>query len=60
VKVREGQTVVIGGLIKKSEKLTDSQVPFLGNVPLIGYLFKSRDKTETKTELVIALQPLLL
>jgi MSHA type pilus biogenesis protein MshL len=60
VKVREGQTVVIGGLIKKSEKLTDSQVPFLGNVPLIGYLFKSRDKTEIKTELVIALQPLLL
>jgi MSHA type pilus biogenesis protein MshL len=60
VKVRDGQTVVIGGLIKKSEKLTDSQVPFLGNVPLIGYLFKSRDKTEIKTELVIALQPLLL
>lgn len=60
VKVRDGQLIVIGGLIKKSEKLTDSQVPFLGNVPLIGYLFKSRDKTESKTELVIALQPTLL
>jgi type II secretory pathway component HofQ len=51
---------VIGGLIKKSEKLTDNKVPFLGNVPLIGYLFKSRDKTEIKTELVIVLQPVLL
>ena len=60
VKVRDGQTIVIGGLIKKSEKLTDSKVPFLGNVPLIGYLFKSRDKTEIKTELVIVLQPVLL
>ncbi len=60
VKVRDGQTVVIGGLIKKTEGLTDDQVPFLGNVPLVGYLFKRRDKTEVKTELVIILQPALL
>lgn len=60
VKVKDGELIIIGGLIKKTEKLNDNQVPFLGNVPLIGYIFKSRDKTESRTELVIALQPTLL
>jgi len=60
VKVRHGDVIVIGGLIQQKESLTDDQLPFLGNIPLLGYLFKSRNKLERKIELVIVLQPVLV
>ncbi len=60
VKVRNGDVVAIGGLISQKEKQSDNQVPFVGNMPILGYFFKSRDKQETRTELVIILQPTLL
>jgi MSHA type pilus biogenesis protein MshL len=60
VKVRHGDVIVIGGLIQQKESLTDDQIPFLGNIPLLGYLFKSRNKLERKVELVIVLQPVLV
>lgn len=60
VKVRNGHMVIIGGLIANREELSDSQVPGLGNIPIFGYLFKSRSKTVTKTELVILLQPVII
>jgi MSHA type pilus biogenesis protein MshL len=60
VKVLDGQTVIIGGLIQKTESLQDNQVPFLGNLPLLGHLFKSRDKLDIRTELVVLLQPFLI
>lgn len=60
VKVRSGQTVVIGGLISKREGITDSQVPGLGDIPILGYLFKSRDKGVKRTELVLLLQPVII
>jgi len=60
VKVRHGDVIVIGGLIQQKESLTDDQIPFLGNIPLLGYLFKSRNKLDRKVELVIVLQPALV
>jgi MSHA biogenesis protein MshL len=60
VKVRNGDIVAIGGLISQKEKQSDNQVPFIGNIPVLGYFFKSRDKQESRTELVIILQPTLL
>src|SRR5262249_3367427 len=57
VVVRNGITVVIGGLMEDSHQKTDQYVPFLGRIPLIGFLFRSRNKTLTKTELVIFLTP---
>ena len=59
-KVREGQMVVIGGLTRRTEKVKENQVPFLGKVPLVGGLFRSTDRGEVNTELVIILQPVLL
>lgn len=59
VKVRDGQMVIIGGLISKKEGLQDNKVPGLGDVPVLGELFKGRDRTETRSELVIILQPIL-
>ena len=60
VKVRNGDIIAIGGLISKREELTDKQVPFIGNIPVLGYLFKSREKLKSNTELVIVLQPVLV
>ena len=55
--VKNGSTVVIGGLIGESEEATETGVPFLKDVPLLGYLFKGRSVTRTRTELAIFLTP---
>ncbi|MCL4456000.1 MAG: pilus (MSHA type) biogenesis protein MshL [Nitrospirae bacterium] len=60
VKVRDGQMVVIGGLISKRESVSDYKIPGLGDVPLLGEAFKNRDKAESRSELVIVLQPILI
>lgn len=60
VKVRDGQMIIIGGLISKKENLQDNKVPGLGDVPVLGGLFKSRDKAESRSELVVVLQPVLV
>jgi len=60
VKARDGQMIIIGGLISKKESTQDNKVPILGDLPVVGGLFKSRDKLDTKTELVIVLQPVLI
>ncbi len=60
VKIRNGDIVAIGGLISKKESLTDNQIPIIGNIPVLGYLFKSRDKEQVNSELVIILQPVIV
>lgn len=60
VKVRDGQMVVIGGLIQKTENLQDNKVPGAGNLPVFGNLFKSRNKQESRSELVVILQPFII
>jgi type IV pilus assembly protein PilQ len=55
--IKTGDTVVIGGIYQKSEINTDSGVPWLKDIPLLGYLFKADRKTENKTELLIFLTP---
>jgi MSHA biogenesis protein MshL len=57
VKVLDGQMVIVGGLIDKKEKVSEDKVPFLANLPILGPIFKSVDKTDEKTELVIMLIP---
>ena len=53
VKIKSGQTLVIGGLLQDETKNDDLGVPYAGNIPIIGNLFKSVTKTNTKSELVI-------
>lgn len=55
--VKTGHTVVIGGLIGESEQITESGVPILKDVPLLGYLFKSRRVARSRTEIAIFLTP---
>jgi type IV pilus assembly protein PilQ len=55
--VRTGETVVIGGIYQKQEATSDSGVPWVKDIPLLGWLFKAERKTESKVELLIFLTP---
>ncbi|URW74587.1 type II secretion system secretin GspD [Sphingomonas donggukensis] len=55
-----GQTIVLGGLITDDRQLTKSQVPVLGDIPVLGELFKSRRESRTKRTLFIFLKPTIL
>jgi len=55
--VRSNQTVVIGGLMQEVETESESKVPILGDIPLIGALFRNKRKTKRKTNLLIFLTP---
>jgi general secretion pathway protein D len=59
VAVRNGQTIVIGGLIEDQLKDTVKKVPLLGDVPIAGNLFKRTVKEKSKTELLIFLTPVV-
>jgi general secretion pathway protein D len=58
--VHDQQTVVLGGLIQHHEINTATKVPLLGDIPLLGHLFKYSTKTKTKTNLVILLTPYII
>jgi general secretion pathway protein D len=53
----DGQTVVIGGLIANTKSYSDSKVPILGDIPLLGNLFKAAKRSNDKTELLMFLTP---
>jgi general secretion pathway protein D len=53
----DGQTVIIGGLIYEDKSEAESKIPFLGDIPLLGNLFKRKVTIEDKKELVIFLTP---
>ncbi len=57
VLVDNGGTVVIGGIFEQSERDDVTKVPFLGDIPVLGNLFKTRTKSTNKTELLIFLTP---
>ncbi len=60
VRVKSGQTVVLGGLLQSSEKETVTKVPVLGQIPVLGWLFTSKVKSKSTTDLVIFLTPTVL
>jgi general secretion pathway protein D len=53
----DGQTVIIGGLIEADKAQTDTKIPILGDIPVLGNLFKHKLKSDTRTELLIFLTP---
>lgn len=60
VMVKEGTTIIIGGLRKERKADSSKQVPFLGRIPLLGKLFSSSTRTKESTELLIILTPKLI
>ena len=60
VMVRDGRTIVIGGLFRESSDSTRSQVPGLGNLPVAGHLFKKQKDSTIREEVIILLTPHLI
>ncbi|MCF7907593.1 MAG: hypothetical protein K9L86_01790 [Candidatus Omnitrophica bacterium] len=60
VVVNSGETLIIGGLIKNKEIESEIKIPLLGDIPYLGYLFKSQRKTMDKKELVIFVSPTII
>jgi MSHA biogenesis protein MshL len=60
VKAKSGQLIVIGGLMLSNHQVQDYRVPLLGDLPLVGNLFRSQQKTDDHTELVILLRPIIV
>lgn len=60
LRVRNGDIAVLGGLMQDSRAGSTSQIPGVGSVPGLGELFKARNDTNTKSELVIFLRPVIL
>ena len=60
VLVDNGQTVVLGGVYEVEKRDDLTKVPFLGDVPILGNLFKKTGRTDTKAELLIFVTPRIL
>lgn len=60
VLVENGGTVVIGGIYTEDDQMTDTKVPFFGDLPFIGVLFKNNTKTLKKTETLVFITPKLV
>lgn len=57
VKVRTGELIVLGGLISNKQNYKDNKVPILGDIPWIRGFFTSKDNMDSRSELVVILQP---
>lgn len=58
--VRDGETVVISGLVRDDERTTTNKIPGLGDLPLIGRLFSNVEKNKAKTDIVMTITPRII
>jgi general secretion pathway protein D len=56
----DGQIIVIGGLVQDSTSSTNEKVPLLGDLPVLGALFRYETRRQTKTNLMVFLRPLIM
>ncbi|MCX7799759.1 MAG: hypothetical protein N2109_05385 [Fimbriimonadales bacterium] len=57
VAVKDGETVILGGIIRSTVTATTKKIPLLGDIPFLGNLFRSTDRSKSKTELLVFLTP---
>lgn len=60
IRVRDGESIVLGGLIKRESSVKESKTPLLGDLPFVGWLFKQKEDEKVSSELVIILYPRLI
>lgn len=60
LRVQTGETIVMGGLLRDEEITNMEKVPLLGDIPIIGELFKRRKKTKTSSQVLIAITPVVI
>ncbi|MBV9849596.1 MAG: type II and III secretion system protein, partial [Armatimonadetes bacterium] len=58
--VRSGETMVVGGLVTKTDTFIESRIPILGDLPIIGQFFRSRNKDVNDSELLIFVTPTII
>jgi len=57
VSVKDGETIILGGIIRNTVSTTTKKIPLLGDIPILGNLFKSTSHDKAKTELIVLLTP---
>jgi len=57
VRIKDGETIILGGLIQDSENNTEDKLPIIGDIPILGSLFTNTNKSKTKGELMIYITP---
>jgi len=60
VRIKDGETIIIGGLLQDEMRETRSKIPILGDLPLMGGLFRSKQAVRTKTDLFVFITPRIL
>ena len=57
IRLRDGQTLILSGIIQESDQTTVSKVPILGDIPILGALFRSTNKSNERREVIVLLTP---
>jgi len=57
ITLKDKETAVLGGLVKETNTVSDSKIPFLGDIPIIGWLFKNSEMQKQKSNLVVFITP---
>ncbi|MEG3846282.1 AMIN domain-containing protein [Microcoleus sp. herbarium19] len=60
IRLRDGQTLIVSGIIRDEERITANKIPILGDLPIIGSLFRRTNKTNQRAELIVLLTPQIL
>jgi type IV pilus assembly protein PilQ len=58
--VDNGGTVVIGGIYEQEERDSSTRIPFLGDLPYVGFLFKTKTKSDNRIELLVMITPKII
>jgi type IV pilus assembly protein PilQ len=60
IRLRDGQTLILSGIIQESDRTTVSKTPILGDIPILGALFRSTNKVNQRQEVIVLLTPQIL
>nr|WP_211176237.1 type IV pilus secretin family protein [Brasilonema sp. UFV-L1] len=60
IRLRDGQTLILSGIIQDSDRVSVTKIPILGDIPLLGSLFRRTDKTNQRNEVIVLLTPQIL
>ncbi len=60
VAVQDGSTIALGGLIKENKSVSETKVPFFGDIPFLGQIFKSKTTGKIRNELIIFIRPVVM
>lgn len=60
LRLRDGETQILGGLIQDEERTTVARIPFFGDIPVLGVLFSSHDRSRVTTDILLSITPRLI